>query len=150
MTTINAAIGLDASRQQVWDVLMDPQRFAEWVTVHHRLGSVSDRPLVRGSTVEQTLRTYGRDFELFWTVTDLDCPHHAFWEGRGPGRAHATIRYQLSPDGSQQQTSLRYANTFRMPGGALGAVTTRLLGANLSQREANHSLRKLKRLVEVG
>jgi hypothetical protein len=34
---------------------MDSQRLPGGVTIHHRLGSVSDRPLVVGSTVQQTV-----------------------------------------------------------------------------------------------
>lgn len=149
MDTVTSSINVEASREQVWDVLMDPQRFADWVTIHQGLGTVSDCPLIVGSTVVQTVRTYGKTFDLRWTVIDLDRPHHALWEGTGPARSRATIRYDLSPSGSSR-TSFRYANTFALPGGLLGAVTARLLGGNVSQREANHSLRRLKRLVEFG
>jgi uncharacterized membrane protein len=149
MNTITAAIELDATREQVWDVLMDPRRLADWVTIHHRLGRVSDRPLVLGSTVEQTVRTYGKTFDLGWTVTEFSYPHRALWEGRGPARSHATIRYELSTSGADR-TSFRYANTFALPGGTLAAVAARLAGGNLSQREANHSLRRFKHLMEIG
>lgn len=148
MNAINSTIDLDASREQVWAVLMDPQRFADWVTIHHRLGSVSDYPLIVGSTVEQTVRACGRTFDLCWTVTDLDRPHRACWKGDGPARSHATIDYELSTDDSYR-TSFRYANTFALPGGPLSAVASRLVGGNLSQREAKHSLRRLKQLIEL-
>ena len=149
MNGISAAIDLDAPRERVWEMLMDPRRLVDWVTIHQRLGRVSDYPLILGSTVEQTVRSCGRAFDLRWTITDLRRPHHAFWEGRGPARSRATIRYELSTDGSGQ-TSFRYANTFALPGGALGAVAGRLLGGDLSRREAKLSLLKLKQLIEIG
>jgi hypothetical protein len=149
MSAINAVIELDAGREQVWAVLMDPQRLQDWVTIHHRLGQVSDHPLIVGSTVEQTVRTHGACFDLRWTVTDLDRPHDASWEASGPARAHASVRYELSTDGPLR-TTFRYQNRFAMPGGVLSAAATRLLGGGLSQREANHSLRRLKHLLEFG
>ena len=41
---------------------MDSQRLPGCETIHHRLGSVSDRPLIVGSTVEQMVRTYVQAF----------------------------------------------------------------------------------------
>jgi uncharacterized protein YndB with AHSA1/START domain len=149
MNAVSAVIKLDAPRERVWAVLMDPRRLEDWVTIHHSLGRVSDHPLIVGSTVEQTVRTHGACFDLEWTVTDLDRPHDAFWQARGPARAHATVRYELSSDG-RRRTSFRYENSFAMPGGILSAAATRLLGGGVSQREATKSLRRLKHLIEFG
>lgn len=54
MNTTISAIDVEARREHVREVLMDPRHLADWVTIHQRLGNVSYRRLIVGWTVEQT------------------------------------------------------------------------------------------------
>lgn len=72
MSRVTVSTRIDAEPQAVWDVLMDPDSLADWVTIHRRLGKVSDRPLREGSTLEQTLCLRGANFKVRWTVADIE------------------------------------------------------------------------------
>ncbi len=146
MTRVHCAIAIDAPPVRVWEVVMDPRRLGDWVTIHRRVGDVPAR-LQRGSTFEQTLNLRGAHLHVVWTVVDVDPPRRAVWEGQGPAHSRAEIVYALRPDG-EQRTLFDYTNEFKPPGGSLGAVAGRVLVGGLSQREAQRSLEQLKRLVE--
>lgn len=146
MSSVCASIDIAASPQEVWDVIMDPHRLDEWVTIHRRLRDVSDAPLRDGSEMEQTLCLRGVNFTVKWKVVEFDPPHVAVMEGRGPARSHARIRDELSErDG---KTHFEYVNEFRPPGGPVGAAASRVLVGGVPVREANTSLEQLKRLLE--
>ena len=69
--------------------------------------------------MDQVLHMRGVSFHVHWTLSDIDAPHHAEWEGRGPAHSRARIRYELSGDG-EGPTSFEYINEFEVPGGRLG------------------------------
>jgi uncharacterized protein YndB with AHSA1/START domain len=146
MTLVRSAIEIAAPPSRVWEVVMDPRRLADWVTIHRRIGPVPER-LERGSTFEQTLNLRGAHVHVKWQVVDVDPPHRAVWEGRGPAHSRASIVYELRAL-DHHQTEFLYTNEFKAPGGPLGAVAGRVLVGGLSYREAQRSLARLKQLVE--
>jgi uncharacterized protein YndB with AHSA1/START domain len=146
MTRVHCAIEIDAPPERVWEVVMDPQRLPDWVTIHRHLRDAPAR-LTRGSTFEQTLNLRGANLHVVWTVVDVDPPRRAVWEGQGPAHSRASIVYELRSDG-KRGTIFDYTNEFRPPGGPLGAVAGRVLVGGLSQREAQRSLQRLKQLIE--
>ena len=147
MTLVRCTVQIAAPPERVWDVVMDPRRLADWVTIHRRLGPVPDR-LRRGSQFEQTLNLRGAHLHVEWTVVDVEEPRRAVWEGRGPAHSRASIVYELRQQADG--TCFDYTNEFKPPGGPLGAVAGRVLVGGLSQREAQRSLERLKQLVESG
>jgi uncharacterized protein YndB with AHSA1/START domain len=147
MGHVSTTIDIDAPPEQVWAIAMDPDRLADWVTIHRKLGEVSDRPLRRGSTLEQAFSLRGAHFKVHWTVTELEQGKRVVWEGDGPVRSKACTTYALSPDGNGG-TRFVYENDFSTPGGPLGAAAARALVGGVSRREAEKTLRKLKALVE--
>jgi uncharacterized protein YndB with AHSA1/START domain len=146
MSRVTARIHIAASPQEVWDAIMDPKRLERWVTIHRRLGEVSDNPLTEGSTMEQTLHLRGVSFNVHWKVVECEEPWLAVMEGRGPARSYARICDRLTAvDGG---TRMEYTNEFHAPGGVLGAAASRVLVGGVSQREANRSLEQLKSMLE--
>lgn len=126
---------------------MDPDRLGDWVTIHRRVGKVSDRPLTDGSTLEQTLCLRGLNVKVRWTVSDARACRLAEWEGKGPARAKAHTTYKLSPAG-EYGTRFDYEVEFKAPLGPIGAVASRALVGGVPQREANKTLARLKALFE--
>ena len=129
---------------------MDPKRLKDWVTIHRKLGKVSDGPLKDGSTLEQTLHLRGVSIKVHWTVEEAHAPERAVWEGRGPARAKATHDLRASPRDGNGGTRFEYANEFKPPLGPIGAAANRVLMGGVPQREADRTLQRLKELVEVG
>lgn len=146
MSVVCAEIQIAAEPNRVWQLLCDPDRLGDWVTIHRGLRQVSDRPLKQGSTLEQALILRGAPFHVKWTVTELSKPHRLAWEGRGPARSKAVTSYELrARDGG---THFSYRNEFKVPLGPVGAAASRALVGGVSQREADKSLKRLKGLLE--
>ena len=147
MSTVHVTTEIAAPIERVWEVVMDPSRLKDWVTIHRSVREVSANPLRKGATMEQTLHMRGVSFRVHWTLVEMNAPTHAEWEGRGPAHSRALIRYELSDDGDGR-TVFDYINEFTPPGGRLGSVASRVIVGAASEREANNSLARLKALLE--
>jgi carbon monoxide dehydrogenase subunit G len=146
MSKVQAEIEIAAPVETVWQTIMNPARLKDWVTIHKSVENAS-KPLEKGSTMDQVLQMRGVSFKVHWTLGDLSEPSMAQWDGRGPARSRASIRYELSPCGDDR-TLFKYSNEFTPPGGMLGNVASRVIVGAASEREANGSLRRLKALLE--
>lgn len=138
------SIDLAASPEEVWGVVMDPCRLRDWVTIHRSADGEPGELLDLGASFCQTLAVAGRPFTVTWTVTDLERPRRAVWEGSGPAGSRASVRYDLERHNSV--TRFGYENDFKLPGGVLGAVAGRVIGRPAFEREAEKSLKNLSRL----
>jgi carbon monoxide dehydrogenase subunit G len=143
LSAVTQSIDIDAPPERVWDVVMNPRRLGDWVTIHREL--LWSEP----GEMEQVLCLRGAKFKVHWHLTDDDRPYHARWQGKGPARSHAETEYRLSDNGSGG-TRFDYRNDFRAPLGPLGAVAGRALVGGLPAKEADASLRRLKALLENG
>ena len=149
MTLVTASIDIDAPREQVYDLALDPSRLDEWVTIHRRVNSRDAGEPHEGYEMNQTLCLRGANFKVSWTLTEADRPDRATWEGRGPAHSYARTSYALKPlDGNK--TRFEYENEFKAPGGFLGAAASRMLIGGVPEREATRSLQRLKALLENG
>jgi uncharacterized protein YndB with AHSA1/START domain len=148
VTSVRSSVQIAAPPQKVWDVIMDPARLSEWVTIHRELREHSPPPAHAGSIMEQILHVRGADIRVHWLLVECREPHHARWEGHGPARSIAHIEYHLTAvaDG----TRFDYQNEFRPPLGAVGALASRTVMGNAPRREADRSLAALRLLVEAG
>ena len=149
MTLVTASIVIDAPREQVYDLALDPARLDEWVTIHRRVNSRDAGAPREGYEMNQTLHLRGANFRVSWTLTEAKRPGHATWEGRGPAHSYARTSYDLRElDGGR--TRFDYENEFKAPGGFLGAAASRMLIGGVPEREARRSLERLKALLENG
>jgi carbon monoxide dehydrogenase subunit G len=148
VTAVTASIDIAVPPQCVWDVVMDPHQFDEWVTIHVRLGHVDDGRLRNGFQVEQTLSLHHAHFKVRWSLAELDPPNRAVWEGRGPAGSHARTVNKLTARDGGEQTFFEYLNEYSQPGGFLGRMAGRVFVAGSAEREANRSLARLKALLE--
>lgn len=146
MSTVKASIDIAAPPQVVWETIMDPGKLGDWVTIHKSVEKVKNvgKP---GSTMEQVLQIRGVSFRVKWKLAEVDAPRVAEWDGQGPARSLARIRYVLSPNG-EGRTRFEYTNEFTPPGGMLGGVASRVVVGAASEREAGNSLVRLKKLLE--
>jgi carbon monoxide dehydrogenase subunit G len=143
-----ADIDIAAPPEKVWEVVMDPDRFKEWVTIHRKLNRHDPGPPREGMKMDQTLCLRGANFKVKWTLEECADQRLAVWEGTGPMRSHARTEYHLSPDGNGG-TKFHYVNQFKAPGGLLGSAASSVLVGGLPEREARRSLEQLKHLLET-
>ena len=148
MSTVHAEIDIKAPVGRVWDLIMDPHRFEDWVTIHRSVENVSGSPAKRGATMDQVMHIRGVTFHVHWTLVSVDAPNRAEWEGLGPAHSRARILYELADRGGS--TGFEYTNEFTVPGGRLGTVASRVIVGAVSEREAHKSLSRLKDVLERG
>jgi uncharacterized membrane protein len=149
VTLVTASIDIDAPREQVYDLALDPARLDEWVTIHRRVNSHDAGPPKTGYEMNQTLHLRGANFRVSWTLTEATRPDNATWEGRGPAHSYARTSYVLRElEGGR--TRFKYENEFKAPGGFLGAAASRMIIGGVPAREAHRSLEHLKALLENG
>lgn len=142
---VERRIEIAAPPEQVYDVVMDPSRLGDWVTIHERVEDAPEAVLASGATLTQHLKLGGRGFKVRWKVTEDERPRRVRWEGRGPAGSTAVAEYVLTPTAAG--TSFDYLNELKTPGGPLGALAGRLV-SGMAEREAERSLRRLKALLE--
>lgn len=140
-------ITIDAPPEEVWDLLMDPHRMADWVSIHKKLKKAPSGILTEGDELTQCLRLMHKSFDVHWTVEQARKPKKAIWEGRGPLRSKASVRYELAPD-DNGGTRFHYMNEFKAPMGPLGSFFADHAFQRTSEREADKTLDKLKHLLE--
>ena len=142
---VETTIDLPAPPDEVFELVMDPDRLEDWVTAHDSVKDVPELPLAEGSTFRQKLKVAGVAFGVTWTVTQLDEPRLAVWEGKGPAGSKARCRYELEAAGDG--TRFHYFNEFELPGGKLAAAAGRAIGEERGRAEAEKSLQNLRELL---
>ncbi|WP_249012145.1 SRPBCC family protein [Conexibacter sp. DBS9H8] len=147
MTVVNASIEIAVAPDVVFATILDPNRLADWVTIHRSVKVKSANPTAEGSEMDQVLSLHGLSVTIHWTLTSVQAPTEAQWHGRGPAGSRAAIRYCLSGP-AEGPTRFDYANEFTAPGGPIGKAASRVVVGPASAREANRSLAKLKALLE--
>jgi uncharacterized protein YndB with AHSA1/START domain len=147
MTRLEREIDIDAPRDRVYDILLDPECLGEWVTIQEELEEApANRDLRPGDTLRQRMKVAGRRFRLQWTVIESDRPSRVVWEGKGPMGSKAKAVYELSENGNGG-TRFSYMNEYGLPGGFAGKLAARAV-VKASGREADRTLERLKALVE--
>lgn len=146
MSAVEVSTLIRATPEEVWAVVMDPDRLGDWVTIHRRVTDASPGPVRRGFHMAQTINLRGANFKVRWVLAECDFARRAVWEGRGPAMSTAHTEYVFAPDPAG--TRFHYTNDFRAPFGPLGAVASRALVGGIPEREAKNSLARLKALLE--
>jgi carbon monoxide dehydrogenase subunit G len=148
MSLVTASTQIAVAPEQVWKMVMDPDRLDDWVTIHRRLLHADDGPPRVGYEMDQQVHLRGVNLEVHWKLVDCSRDRRAVWEGRGPARSHARTEYILSavPGG----TRFDYRNEFRPPLGPLGAFVSRALIGGMPEREARRTLDRLRAHLESG
>jgi carbon monoxide dehydrogenase subunit G len=138
-------VQVEAPPERVYDLVMDPDRLDEWVTIHDHLEDAPSGQLEEGSHLTQCLRLAGRKFKVRWTVVQNDHCRRVVWEGKGPVASHARVVYEFEPNGGG--TRFSYANEYELPGGPLGRLAERTV-SRMTKKALHDSLQRLKELVE--
>jgi uncharacterized protein YndB with AHSA1/START domain len=148
MSTVTASIDIAAPPAGVWEIVMDPNRLGEWVTIHRKLrGSDDGAPRV-GFRMDQQVHLRGVSIDVHWTLVECVPCERALWEGRGPARSRAHTEYRLRPIPGGG-TRFDYRNEFHAPLGPLGALASRALVGGIPEREATQTLDRLRAILEV-
>jgi uncharacterized protein YndB with AHSA1/START domain len=142
---IERTVKIAAPPERVYDVVMDPGRLEQWVSIHHHLEDAPKGRLKQGSKLTQVLRLAGQRFHVRWTVVENEPCRRVVWEGRGPVASHARVAYDFEEN--RGGTVFSYVNEYDLPGGPLGRLAGRTV-SRVAAKEVDETLTRLKRLVE--
>jgi uncharacterized protein YndB with AHSA1/START domain len=148
MSTVEASVHIGAPPEKVWEVVMDPSRLSEWVTIHRRLRHADGGRLRVGYRMDQQVHLRGVNLDVHWELIECEPDRRAVWEGRGPARSHARTEYVLTPEDGGAATCFGYHNEFHAPLGTIGALASRALVGGMPEREAHRTLQQLTELLE--
>jgi uncharacterized protein YndB with AHSA1/START domain len=143
---VERTIEIEAPPERVYDLVMDPRRLGDWVSIHAGLKQSPNGELRKGSELVQCLKLAGRRFDVHWEVVQAEKPKRVVWEGKGPVHSRAKVVYDLDADGDGK-TCFSYMNEYSMPGGPLGRIAAGVL-RHTAERESEKTLAQLKALVE--
>jgi carbon monoxide dehydrogenase subunit G len=147
MSLVTASIQIAAAPQEVWKMVMDPNRLADWVTIHRKLLYADAGPARLGYRMDQQIHMRGVSLDVHWTLAQCRPSERAVWEGRGPAHSRAHTEYILTAkDGG---TRFDYRNEFHVPLGPLGALVSRALVGGMPEREARRTLERLQAQLET-
>ena len=146
MSVVTASIEINAPPERVWELVMDPSRLGEWVTIHHRLVRADDGPPHEGFEMEQQLHLRGVNITVHWRLVECRACALAVWEGRGPARSRARTEYRVSTEGTG--TRFDYRNEFHPPLGPVGALASRALVGGMPKEQATLTLERLRSILE--
>jgi uncharacterized protein YndB with AHSA1/START domain len=142
MSVVTATVHISAPPERVWDMVMDPKRLHEWVTIHRKLVRADEGEPRVGFRMDQLLHLRGVNLEVHWELVECDAPKLAVWAGRGPARSRAQTEYRLKSE--REGTRFDYRNNFRAPLGGVGAIVSRALVGGIPEREAQRTLSALR------
>ena len=146
MADVTTSIDINASAQDVWDVITDLERLGEWVSIHRDFPTAPPADVVAGTTFSQNLAVAGTPFAVDWVAVEVDGPQMLAWEGTGPAGTTARTVYRLAAENGG--TRFSYLNEFKLPAGKVGEAASQVV-SGAAARAADDSLARLKQLVEA-
>jgi hypothetical protein len=147
MSIVTDSIEIAAAPRAIWDMVMDPGRLGDWVTIHRKLRDHDEGAPRVGYRMDQQIHLRGVSVDVHWELVECVTGERAVWEGRGPARSRARTEYALHP-ASNGCTRFDYRNEFHAPLGPLGALASRALVGGMPEREATRTLERLRALIE--
>ena len=107
VTSIAQSIEIDAPIERVWDLVMDPERLGDWVTIHRSVAEVPDGELTTGSRFRQEMRLKGIPLKVRWEVVECRPPRARPLAGQGGGRGRGADLLRAERGRHRDQVRLR-------------------------------------------
>jgi uncharacterized membrane protein len=137
---------INASREQVFEVLTDLDLLPSWSTITVSTEGAPTKPISEGDTFRQTLRVLGRNFDTQWTVTQLRRPEKVAYASRSQDGGTLRMVQRVTDDEGTSRVDVEL--DYELPGGVVGELFDAVYAERRNERELEHSLENLKDLVE--
>lgn len=143
MGVLTNVIEIAAPPQAVWDVLLEVETMAEWMTVHDGFPEDPSGQLEPGFRFKEKVKIIGMSGEVSWKVVDFEPPEFLRLEGKGTGGTKLKAAYRIEPAGDGSRLSYE---------SELGGLALRPIKGRV-EKEANaagkESLENLRDLIEA-
>jgi uncharacterized protein YndB with AHSA1/START domain len=143
MGQITTTVGIPADPQKVWDALVTPGTYEQWLTIHTKWKGDLPETFTEGATIAEVVTMLGMPNTITWTVQEVDAPSRLTISGTGMAGVKTTFSMAVASDGNGGSTaSIDAEFEGAMIVGALGKAVEKDGLANLEQ-----SLAQLAELV---
>lgn len=145
MTRIRESAIVDASPEEVWEVVSDPRNLPRWNRYVRSVHGVPDDGLKEGDRYRTDMGGFGVRFPIRAQVVELRPPRYSKIRLTGP--LEAIVQTWVQPAGARR-SRLEHQVDYNVPGGPIGSVVARALrhlGANAMLRRG---VRAQKRQIE--
>jgi uncharacterized membrane protein len=147
MSVVRQWTVVDATPEEVWEVVADPRNLPRWSRYVRSVDGVPEDGLRTGSTYWTDIGAMGVDVRVKADVEEIDPPRFARVRLSGP--VDAVVRTWIRPVGTRR-SRLEHEVDYRLRGGPFGAAIARVLKAFGAPTLVRRGLRAQKRQVEAG
>jgi uncharacterized protein YndB with AHSA1/START domain len=145
MSVVRQWVVVDASPQEVWEVVANPRHLPTWNRYIKSVHDVPENGLREGSSYWTEMGVMGVSFRVTAKVEELDPPRFARIRLSGP--LEATVRTWIRPVGTRR-SRLEHEVDYRLKGGPLGALIARGLQVVGAPAMLKRGIRAQKRQAE--
>jgi carbon monoxide dehydrogenase subunit G len=140
--TVAATAMVPAPPEAVWELISDPDRFAEWAELTEEVIR-ADKPLTLGSTYEERNVVLGPIKGMSrWTVVQHEAPRRQTHRGEGIALA-ASLDFFIELEPAERATQLTVGLRYRPGLGPIGAMIDRMYARRSMQAAMERSAANL-------
>jgi uncharacterized membrane protein len=146
MAKIDRSIDINATGEEVFEVLTDLDLLPSWSTITVETHGTPRQPIEEGDSFEQTLRVLGRNIHSSWRVVELSRPRKVSYETEAVGGG--SLRMVQTVEDSAGNSRVVMELDYELPGGLVGELFDSAYAERRNERELEHSLQNLKEFIE--
>ena len=146
MTSIRRQIHISCPPSEVYSVLTDIDRLAEFSHMTVGISNSPGRTLAVGDHFDQVVKVLHIELETEWEVTQLVVNEKICVEGRSQANGSATVTQHVAADGDGSLVTFEIE--YEPPLGILGDIADKVLFESRHERDAEEILSGLKTLCE--
>jgi uncharacterized protein YndB with AHSA1/START domain len=145
MPEITTSREIDAPQTLTWSVVANPQRFADWNTLHLRWDSEPPAELTKGTRLVDVVKIKGIVDTIEFTADDVRAPEFLSLSGSGSTGSSVVLDFAVTEQSASKcLVTLHIVFTSSVLFGPLGKVVERAF-----RKELNASLEKLATVVSA-
>ena len=145
MTTIRQTLEIDATPEEVWEIVGDPRNLPKW---NKHILTVKELPpggLAPGAKYSTEMGGFGVRFKIVAEVIEIEPPTYSWIRLTGP--LVASVRTWVHPSGNGR-ARLEHEVDYHVRGGPIGEVVGRALRLLGASRMLKQGIEAQKRQVE--
>lgn len=146
MTSIRRQISISCAPNEVFQVLADVERLAEFSHMTVGISNGPGRPLAVGDHFEQVVKVLHLELDTEWEVTELVADETIRVEGRSKSNGSATVTQRVAAEGDGSLVTFEIE--YDPPFGILGDIADKAVFEKRHEDDAEQILLGLKTLCE--
>ena len=100
MGKVNATVEIAAPQNKVWEVISDPARYDEWLTIHTKWKDGTPEAFTEGAQVAEVVTMLGMANTIVWTVDEFTPPSRMKISGEGMAGVKSAFTLNIDSDGN--------------------------------------------------